>query len=163
MKRVSRRTVIAIVPVAAVTSVAQPARTAILEAAVERIIPSDESGPGARECGAANYIASVMDAAFSEGLDAIDREARAKFGRGFAECAPENQDAILEATARPFFNRLRQLTIEGTFSDPAYGGNRNFAGWDLIRYPGPRLAVGPDDQKMREAIKPVRRSTGHGH
>jgi hypothetical protein len=35
------------------------------------------------------------------------------------------------------------------FSDPYYGGNKNFAGWDLIRYPGIRLAVGPEDQKMK--------------
>ena len=55
------------------------------------------------------------------------------------------------------------------FGDPYYGGNKNFAGWDLIRYPGPRLATSPDDQKMGVEIKPyhIRRTAhageNHGH
>jgi hypothetical protein len=27
-------------------------------------------------------------------------------------------------------------TIQGMFSDPAYGGNRDYAGWKLIGFPG---------------------------
>ena len=70
------------------------------------------------------------------------------------------QGAASFKAARSAFLRLRQLTLEGTFSDPFYGGNKNFAGWDLLRYPGPRLAVAPDDQKI-EMPKPIRRSV-HG-
>jgi gluconate 2-dehydrogenase gamma chain len=29
-------------------------------------------------------------------------------------------------------------TVEGFLSDPMYGGNRNFAGWKLVGFPGPR-------------------------
>ena len=69
------------------------------------------------------------------------------------------------------FNRVRRLTLEGMFGDPVYGGNKNFAGWDLIRYPGAKLAVGPEDQSMKTPPKPYRRElygtggTGenHGH
>jgi hypothetical protein len=46
------------------------------------------------------------------------------------------------------------------FGDPFYGGNRGYAGWDLIRYRGPRLAVSPEEQKIAVEIKPVRAS-GH--
>ncbi len=49
--------------------------------------------------------------------------------------------------------------MEGMFGDPYYGGNKNFAGWDLIRYPGPRLATSADDQKMgvaHQAVSPLR-------
>jgi hypothetical protein len=59
---------------------------------------------------------------------------------------------------RPFFNRARRLMLEGMFGDPYYGGNKNFAGWDLIRYPGPRVAVGPEDQQMTAPPKPYRKS-----
>jgi hypothetical protein len=48
--------------------------------------------------------------------------------------------------------------LEGMFGDPHYGGNKNFAGWDLIKYPGPRPAVSPEMQKMGEPIAPYRRS-----
>ena len=71
--------------------------------------------------------------------------------------------------ARAFFNRARRLTMEGMFGDPYYGGNKNFAGWDLIRYPGPRLATTQDDQKMGVEIKPYHHSAygaageNHGH
>ncbi len=38
-----------------------------------------------------------------------------------------------------FFGLLRDLVIEGVYSDPAYGGNRNMEGWKMIGYPGPRM------------------------
>ena len=69
---------------------------------------------------------------------------------------------------RGFFNRVRRLTLEGMFGDPVYGGNKNFAGWDLIRYPGAKLAVGPEDQSMKTPPKPFRKGLygageNHGH
>ena len=38
--------------------------------------------------------------------------------------------------ARFFFNMLLDNTIEGFFSDPVYGGNRDKAGWKLVGFPG---------------------------
>jgi Gluconate 2-dehydrogenase subunit 3 len=35
-----------------------------------------------------------------------------------------------------FFGLLLQLTIEGYFADPLYGGNRNKASWKMIGFPG---------------------------
>lgn len=191
---ISRRSVIAsaaLVPVAAITSAAQQASESALsasqlrtlEAFVDRLIPKDDLGPGATECGVAVYInRSLGDylapekAAFIAGIDATDAFARRTEDRAFADLSPEKQDALLTAMdngtaagfpdARAFFGRVRRLALEGMFGDPSYGGNRNFAGWDLIRYPGPRLAVSPEDQKMGVAIKPLRSSAygnGHGH
>jgi gluconate 2-dehydrogenase gamma chain len=37
---------------------------------------------------------------------------------------------------RPFWTTLYQTVMEGMFSDPIYGGNRNKAGWKLIGFPG---------------------------
>ena len=51
--------------------------------------------------------------------------------------------------AATFFNLLRTHTIQGTFCDPYYGGNANFVGWDMIGYPGIRMVVGEDEQRMR--------------
>ena len=58
----------------------------------------------------------------------------------------------------PFFALVRAHTIQGTFCDPAYGGNANFVGWDLIGYPGVRLNVTAADQRMAAPAKPIRRS-----
>jgi gluconate 2-dehydrogenase gamma chain len=38
--------------------------------------------------------------------------------------------------ARVFFNTIYQNVMEGMFSDPMYGGNRNKAGWKMIGFPG---------------------------
>jgi len=183
-ERISRRAVIAtaaLVPVSAVRSAAASADSVFsaaqrmtLEAFMDRLVPEDENGPGAVACGAANYIdrslgdfLAAEKTSFLSGLDAVDRHARTTFGAAFADVAPDRQDEIMRAIERDnraFFERARRLTIEGMMSDPHYGGNTNYAGWDLIRYPGPRLAVGEADQKIKDAIRPVRASAyGHGH
>ena len=193
-RNVSRRAVIAtaaLVPVYAITAAAEPARSEfspaqrrVLEAFVDRLIPRDETGPSATECGVWVYIERALAgplagdrASLLDGLAAIDVLARNAHASGFVELSPEHQDAILTAVennsapgfrpdSRTFFERVRRLTLEGMFSDPFYGGNRNFGGWDLIRYPGPRMAVSPEEQKIGVPIKPVRTSARggrHGH
>jgi len=184
-ERITRRTVIAsatFVPLAALTATAQPPATALsadelktLEAFIDRLVPADENGPGAVECGAAVYIDRALAGAlaaekqaFSDGLAGVATLGRTTHNAEFATLTPEVRDEILTSMdngsaagfpgARAFFNRVRRLTLEGMFSDPYYGGNKNFAGWELIRYPGPRLAVAPEDQRMGTSPKPYRRS-----
>jgi len=161
---------------AALTAAAQAPKTAalsaqqrqILDAFVDRLVPEDALGPGALEMGAANYIDLALAEALAgekdaitAGLTGVDTLARKEFDAPFTELPPERKDqvlAALENESRAFFNRIRRLTLEGMFCDPYYGGNKNYAGWDLIRYPGPRLAVGPEDQKMSTPPKPLHQS-----
>jgi hypothetical protein len=182
---VSRRQLIqsaAFVPLAAlVSSAQQPSQTALtpaqmktLVAFIDRLIPSDELGPGAVESGAQIYIdralagpnASEKDT-FVQGLESVDAYARRVHGAPLAELSAEKRDQVLnEMIENPFFMRARILTLEGMFSDPYYGGNKNFAGWDLIRYPGPRPAVAAEDQALNIDVKPYRVSaygTKFGH
>jgi len=35
-----------------------------------------------------------------------------------------------------FFDQLLQLTVEGFFADPIYGGNKNMASWKALGFPG---------------------------
>jgi len=60
----------------------------------------------------------------------------------------------LTPNSSTFFNLLRAHAIQGTFCDPYYGGNANFVGWDLIRYPGVRISVAAQEQRMGVALKP---------
>ena len=46
--------------------------------------------------------------------------------------------ALPACPARRSSTMLWQNTQEGFFADPLYGGNRDFAGWKLIGFPGPR-------------------------
>ena len=47
--------------------------------------------------------------------------------------------------ADAFFKMVRTDIIEGMFGDPAYGGNRNKAGWRLINYPGAQRGYTVED------------------
>jgi gluconate 2-dehydrogenase gamma chain len=44
-----------------------------------------------------------------------------------------------------FFANALEDTYEGMFADPLYGGNREFAGWRLIGYPGAQRAYTPTE------------------
>ena len=182
----SRRSIVTtapLIPLAALRAAApraesafSPSQLGLIEALVDRLIPSDENGPGARECGVANYIDRSFSGPlagertrFIVGLAAIDAFARNIHRAAFVELALGNRDEVLTAMenndaggftpdSRTFFYRVRQLALEGMFGDPLYGGNRGFAGWDLIRYPGPRMAVSAGEQNLREPIKALRTS-----
>lgn len=137
-----------------------------LEAIVSRIIPADADGPGALEAGCARYIESTLGDAYrylrktySAGLAALDSHAKSTGGKSFTALGVTEQDKILAefeqntpvgnyGESAAFFDLVRSHTLEGMFGDPSYGGNANFVGWDLIGYPGPRLYVSPEMQRM---------------
>lgn len=184
-------TAIQAAPQAAATTAANsgpafsPGQRRILEAFIDRIIPRDENGPGAVESGAAEYIdrsfveflGSEKDS-FAAGIAGVDAFARSSQGAPFAELSPEKRDAVLTAidndqapNLKAFFARARRLTLEGMFCDPYWDGNKNFAGWDLIKYPGVRLAVTAEEQKMSKPATTLHKSAyasnggeqNHGH
>jgi gluconate 2-dehydrogenase gamma chain len=143
----------------------------LLEAMVDRLIPSDALGPGAREARAAHYIDRALGGAlassrqaYAAGLAALDRYAHASRGKGFLELSASDQDSVLmdvesgaatrgifAGSSSQFFGLVLNHTRQGTFGDPYYGGNANFVGWDLLGYPGVRTMVTAADQKALEA------------
>jgi gluconate 2-dehydrogenase gamma chain len=163
-----------------------------LEAIVARLIPTDDNGPGATEARAAHYIDRALAgplassrAAYALGLAAVDEYAQGSRGAPFSNLSAEDQDAVLRdmekniatgfaPNSSMFFEMVRAHTLQGTFCDPYYGGNTNFVGWDLIGYPGIRMAVSDDEQGMKAKPTAVResayengmftiRGAGHGH
>jgi len=139
-----------------------------VKAIVARIIPSDENGPGALEARADRFIdralAGALKAsrpAYATGVAAVNAAARDSRGKDFSQLSAADQDAVLtsvQQTSGQFFNLIRAHTIQGTFSDPFYGGNANFIGWDLIGYPGARTSVSADLQRMDRKPDPSRKS-----
>jgi len=147
-----------------------------LRAIVARLIPSDENGPGALEARADRYIDRALAgalkaqrAAYTNGLSALSAYAQTSKGAPFAKLAPADQDAVLTdmeqnraagftGGSSQFFNLLRTHTIQGTFCDPFYGGNANFIGWDLISYPGARIGVPANLQRLDVKPEPSRKS-----
>jgi len=140
----------------------------ILEAFCARLIPSDGNGPGAKEARAAHYIDRALGGAlasardiYRSGLMALDARARATKGAPFGALDAKSQDSLLtelEESDPTFFNLVRQHTLQGTFCDPYYGGNAGFVGWDLLAYPGIRMAVPEKDEAMNTLPAPMRKS-----
>jgi gluconate 2-dehydrogenase gamma chain len=67
--------------------------------------------------------------------------------KAFKDLSPEQQDAYLKSLeaggkdldgvpSAVFFQLLLQMTVEGYFSDPVYGGNKNMVAWKMIGFPG---------------------------
>lgn len=148
----------------------------ILEAICDCLIPSDEHGPGAKEARAVHYIdrslASHNSGArynYMVGLSAINDYARQTRGKPFHQLITDHQNSILLAvqtnkvdgftpSGSGFFNMVRNHTIDGTFCDPYYGGNQNFVGWDMIRYPGIRLSASETDVARGADLEPNHQS-----
>ena len=54
---------------------------------------------------------------------------------------------------------IRTHAIQGMFGDPAHGGNVGFVGWNLVRFPGPRLVVSNHEQQLDVVPKKALKST----
>lgn len=151
---------------------------AILGAFVDRLVPADDNGPSASECGVVRYINRSLSEwnqadvpLLAAGLQSLNAVARDRHDRDFSALNADQQDELLTAmeagtlteiaNSPQLFNRLHRLTLEGMFSDPYYGGNANYAGWDLIGYPGAVMASTQDMQKMGERL-PALHTSAYG-
>ena len=146
---------------------------ALVAAIAGRLIPRDGDNPGAQEAGAMVYIDRAIAGYFSslqvlyrEGLGLIDRLARARHATGFVDLAEAQQDDILRAIesadgpegsrqAAQFFAVILEHTIEGTFGDPIYGGNRDAIGWKMIGFPGAQTGYTAEQMMAGAALKPI--------
>ena len=131
---------------------------ATIAAFAERLMPGAPGKPGARDADVLNYLDLALAGAYQDqqdfyrrGLAQLEAYCRKTYNQAFARLAPAQQDEVIGAleqgkaseftfpTAQAFFNTLRTHTMEGMFADPAYGGNKDFAGWKLVGFPGAQL------------------------
>jgi gluconate 2-dehydrogenase gamma chain len=84
---------------------------------------------------------------FAAGVVATNAWTRKLHGKEFDRLsAKEREDAIKaleqgkaelgELDGKQFFEALLQITMQGFFSDPIYGGNHNKVAWKMVGFPG---------------------------
>jgi gluconate 2-dehydrogenase gamma chain len=84
---------------------------------------------------------------FRAGIAAANDWTRKTYGKDFDRLAAAEREAALKAmeagkaefpgfTSSMFFDALLQISMEGFFADPIYGGNRDKAAWKMVGYPG---------------------------
>jgi gluconate 2-dehydrogenase gamma chain len=80
-------------------------------------------------------------------IGACDIHCKKAFGKVFASCSIADKEAFLKDLAggkitldglpgRTFFTMFYANVMEGMFSDPIYGGNKDKAAWKMIGFPG---------------------------
>src|SRR3984957_18189135 len=83
---------------------------------------------------------------FHTAIRAINRKFETQ-GTAFDALSAEAQDAYLKTLeaggvdldgvpSAVFFDMLLRMSVEGFFSDPVYGGNRDMVAWRMIGFPG---------------------------
>ena len=144
---------------------------AAMAAFTERLIPGAPDKPGAGDAGVLNYIDLALSGAYAElqdfyrrGLAQLDAYCRKTYNEPFVLLDGRLQDDVIMAleqgkaagftwpTAQAFFDTVRTHTVEGMFADPVYGGNKDFAGWRLVGFPGGQAIYTPDDLRNRQAF-----------
>ena len=120
-----------------------PEEAVELSAIVDQIIPADET-PGASEAGVVYFIdvalGSFMSSAtltLRQGIEELQQKTVSAYpeSTGFSELSFEHQTEILKTVEdTPMFKKLHFMTLCGMFCLPAYAGNRENAGWDLIGF-----------------------------
>lgn len=99
----------------------------------ERIIPADDSSPGAKAARVSEYIDLVVSESpdatkqhWREGLAAVNKLSRDKFKQGFADASVEQQIEMLKEISKNermpttvearFFRTLKNATIDGYYT-----------------------------------------------
>jgi gluconate 2-dehydrogenase gamma chain len=104
---------------------------------------------------------------YRAGIEATNAHCRKSYGKTFDLLSEPQREEVLAALssgklafenglpARVFWTTLYQTVMEGMFSDPIHGGNREKAGWKLIGFPG-AIAVNRENvQKFRDKKFPA--------
>jgi gluconate 2-dehydrogenase gamma chain len=144
---------------------------ATVAAFTERLMPGAPGMAGARDANVLNYIDLALAGAYADlqdfyrrGLAQLEAFCRQAHQASFARLDAARQDAVIAAleegkaagftwpTAQAFFNTLRTHTMEGMFADPVYGGNKDFAGWRLVGFPGAQPLFTTADMQSKDAF-----------
>ena len=85
---------------------------------------------------------------YRAGIAATNAHCRKSYGNTFDRITEAQRQEVLIGLStgkitfdsglpvRVFWTTLYQTVVEGMYSDPIYGGNRNKAGWAIIGFPG---------------------------
>jgi len=85
---------------------------------------------------------------YRAGIEATNAHCRKTYGKTFDRIEPAQREEVLVGLSsgkikfedglpvRAFWTTLYRTVVEGIYSDPIYGCNRNKAGWAIIGFPG---------------------------
>jgi len=99
---------------------------------------------------------------YRTGIEATNAHCHKAYGKSFDRLSEQQREEVLLALAagkisfdnglpaRVFWGTVYQTVMEGMFSDPIHGGNRDKAGWKLIGFPGAIAVHRENVEKYRD-------------
>ena len=119
---------------------------------MNRIIPQDDF-PNAWDAGVGNYLSRQFERDLQHqvenyrlGLETLEAESQADTGKNFTELDASTQDKLLSrietgqvtlswpVNSAEFFQLVIAHVMEGYYSDPGNGGNRDSIAWQMIGF-----------------------------
>lgn len=85
---------------------------------------------------------------YEEGLDAVEAAAGGCAECRFTAMPLGDRTSFLYGLDPAFLQLVYEHTVEGTYGDPVYGGNRDLLGWAGIGYEGDRQPIGYTARQM---------------
>jgi gluconate 2-dehydrogenase gamma chain len=130
-----------------------------LAAISDQIIPPDQD-PGAAWAGVVNFIDRQLcgpyknlQATYRRGLAGVGQSSRELCGKPFADLGSEQQLIVLrqmeqgkasgaiwkQVSSSEFFGFVIDHSMQGFYSDPRHGGNREGVSWKMLGLPYPPI------------------------
>ena len=104
---------------------------------------------------------------YRNGVGYVNAYSKSRYGAAFADLQTSQQDQVIsdmindaakdffeDPSDTAFFGMLQTHTIQGMFSDPAYGANNGMVGWKQIGYPGAQRGYTPEDMNTEGPVRP---------
>ncbi len=142
-----------------------PGERATLDALCDCLFPPGEATPGAVAIGASAYIDQALAGPYGGFLEeyrtvlhCLDVAAGGRFTGGDSQLplvdALERNTlpGLLSNPDRSSFDLLIRHLREGLFSDPVHGGNRDFAGWKAVGFPGAQFGYREEEQQVDHRV-----------
>jgi len=134
-----------------------------LDAVLQHLLPSSNTGPGARDIQALAYLFNVID---EQPIDASEKEfifngvgwlnsfSQSQLSLLFVELSYEQKESVLRkiSTSRAghnWINTLINYLYEAMLSPPSYGGNPNGIGWQWLNHQ-PGFPLPPKGKRFYE-------------
>ncbi|MDP2344984.1 MAG: gluconate 2-dehydrogenase subunit 3 family protein [Deltaproteobacteria bacterium] len=138
---------------ASASSKAKEAFVPVLTAIAERLLPTDDLGPGAKEADVAAFLGRVFEdqrlasvhPLLKRGAAFLMKAARLEGEKAFVDLDDVAKDDLLRRLGdnlmRPdgfhgptFVRVMLALTLEGFLGDPRHGGNKGGLGWQVVGF-----------------------------
>ena len=119
-----------------------------LNAVLDHLLPASDSGPGARDIQALNYLYNVVTLQPTEqdeidfifkGVGWLNDFSQSQAGKAFVALELKEKESLLRAISKSragenWLNTLLNYIFEAMLSPPVYGGNPEGVGWKWLEH-----------------------------